>query len=300
MMNRVTVLGSINLDTTIRMKRLPQPGETVHSHELFSSGGGKGANQAIAAQRSNAKTYFIGAVGNDDAGKMLLELLSQDGVDTLGIRTLENERTGTAIVMVDDSAENSIIIYSGANMKIQLNKVAKSTIKQSDFLLSQFEINTNVIVEAFQLARDASVKTVLNPAPASSAISKELLNNTDIFIPNKSEAEIITGIKIESMEDLKKAGKIIQQYGIELVIITLGEKGSYFLHDNGEGIVAAQVVKAVDTTAAGDTFIGALSSVLKKDYSNLEEAIQYASRASAMTVQRFGAQPSIPYAKEIF
>lgn len=110
---------------------------------------------------------------------------------------------------------------------------------------------------------------------------------------------MITGIKIESIEALKKAGKVIQQYGIELVIITLGEKGSYFLHGNGEGQIPAQIVKAVDTTAAGDTFIGALSAILQKDYNNLEEAIQYASRASAMTVQRFGAQPTIPYAKEI-
>lgn len=178
-------------------------------------------------------------------------------------------------------------------------KLQKEPLKKSDFLLSQFEINTEAIIEAFQFARDTGVKTLLNPVPASADISEELLNNTDIFIPNKSEAELITGIKIESIETLKKAGKVIQQYGIELVIITLGEKGSYFLYENGEGQIPAQVVRAVDTTAAGDTFIGALSAVLQKDYSNLEEAIQYASRASAMTVQRFGAQPSIPYAKEI-
>lgn len=216
-----------------------------------------------------------------------------------GIQMLENERTGTAIVMVDDSVENSIVIHSGANMKINLNEAAKRTIKKSDFLLSQFEINTEAIVEAFQFARDTGVKTLLNPAPVSADISEKLLNNTDIFIPNKSEAELITGIKIESIEALKKAGKVIQQYGIELVIITLGEKGSYFLHENGEGQIPAQVVRAVDTTAAEDTFIGALSAILQKDYNNLEEAIQYASRASAMTVQCFGAQPSIPYAKEI-
>lgn len=300
-MNKLTVVGSINLDTTIRMKRLPKPGETVHSYETFSSGGGKGANQAIAARRSLAETYFIGAVGKDDSGEMLMDLLAQDGVDTQGIRILENERTGSAIVLVDDSAENSIVINSGANTKINLDEVAKAAelITTSDYIVAQLEINMDAITQAFQIAKKAGVKTVLNPAPASNSIPECLLKNTDIVIPNQTEAELMTGIKIHSEQQLEDVAKKIKSYGIELVIITLGARGSYYYSDKGTGFISAQKVSAIDTTAAGDTFIGALTAKLQKDYSNLREAIDYASKASALTVQRFGAQPSIPYANEV-
>lgn len=300
-MNKVTVLGSVNLDTTIRMNRLPIPGETVHSNEIFSSGGGKGANQAIAAQRSNADTAFIGAVGNDEQGRLLLELLDQDGINTSGVQIIENDRTGSAVVMVDELAENSIVIYSGANKKINLDgcTVADEIIAESDFLVSQFEINMDVIIEAFKMARVSGVRTILNPAPALETIPAELLRNTDILIPNQSEAERITGIKIDSDEQLSLAANKIKENGVDVVIITLGSKGSYYMHGEKTGKIPAHVVQAVDTTAAGDTFIGALAANLATDFSNLEDAILYASKASSITVQRYGAQPSIPYANEI-
>lgn len=300
-MNKVTVLGSVNLDTTIRMNRLPIPGETVHSNEIFSSGGGKGANQAIAAQRSNADTSFIGAVGNDEQGKLLLDLLDQDGINTKGVQVIQNDRTGSAVVMVDELAENSIVIYSGANKKINLDEcaVAGEIIAESDFLISQFEINMDVIIEAFKIAKKAGVRTILNPAPALDEIPAELLRYTDILIPNQSEAERITGIKIDTDEQLHAAANQIKEYGVEVVIITLGSKGSYYMLEEKTGEIPAQVVQAVDTTAAGDTFIGALAANLAVDFSNLEESIVYASKASAIAVQRYGAQPSIPYAKEI-
>lgn len=299
-MNKVTVLGSMNLDTVLRMEKLPRPGETVHSKEVFTSGGGKGANQAIAAQRSKAEISFIGAVGKDESGELLIELLAQDGVDVSQISRLEKERTGSAIVMVDDSGENSIVIHSGANDHVSLrNKKTMEIIENSDFLVSQFEINTDVIIEAFKIAKKAGVKTVLNPAPAMVNIPEELLKNTDILIPNQTETESITGMKLDAEEHLQVAGKKIQAQGVELVIITLGQKGAYFMNDSVSGIIPAQVVNAIDTTAAGDTFIGALIAVLAKDYQNLQEAISYASHASALTVQRLGAQPSIPYQEEI-
>ncbi|WP_265457949.1 ribokinase [Enterococcus sp. HY326] len=300
-MNKVTVLGSINLDTTIRMKQLPKPGETVHSKELFSSGGGKGANQGIAAQRSGAMTTFIGAVGNDEAGKLLLDLLSQDGIDISGIRTLENERTGSAVVMVDDVGENCIVIHSGANEKVSLpnSNWLIHQIQNSDFLIAQFETNLNVIIQAFKIAKENGIKTILNPAPGTNRIPRELLQNTDILIPNETEVEIITGLTVQTEENLETAAKEILKYGVEVVIITLGSRGSYYFSQNGSGIIAAQKVQAIDSTAAGDTFIGALAAVLKADYSNLVSSIEFASHASAITVQRYGAQPSIPYLKEI-
>ncbi|WP_368250639.1 ribokinase [Enterococcus sp. 2201sp1_2201st1_B8_2201SCRN_220225] len=300
-MNKVTVLGSVNLDTTIRMERLPLPGETVHSSEMFSSGGGKGANQAIAAQRSNADTSFIGAVGNDEQGKLLLDLLVQDGIDVTGVQIIQSDRTGSAVVMVDEQAENSIVIYSGANKKINLSEceVAEKIIVASDFLVSQFEINIDAIIEAFKIAKRNGVRTLLNPAPAMDEIPAELLKYTDILIPNQSEAERITGIKINTDEQLYSATNQIKKYGVEVVIITLGSKGSYYMSEEKSGKIPAQVVQAIDTTAAGDTFIGSLAANLSVDFSNLEDAIVYASKASSIAVQRYGAQPSIPYAEEI-
>lgn len=299
-MNKVVVIGSINLDTVLRMEELPKPGETVHAKEVFTSGGGKGANQAIASQRSGAETHFIGSIGNDESGQLLLDLLAQEGVDVSKISKLNKARTGSAIVMVDDQGENSIIIHSGANNHVELkNPQIIETIETSDFLISQFEINVDVIIEAFKIAKNAGVKTILNPAPAMKEIPIELLKNTDILIPNQTEAESITGIRLDSQEQLEKAGKMIQMYGVEVVLITLGQKGAYFLTKSSSGTVPAQQVIAIDTTAAGDTFIGALAAILQKDCQNLQAAIYYASHASAITVQRLGAQPSIPYKNEV-
>lgn len=300
-MNNITVIGSINLDTTIRMHKLPKPGETVQSIELFSSGGGKGANQAIAACRNGAVTQFIGAVGNDEQGKVMLDLLAQDKIDVSGIAFLENTKTGRAFVMVDDSGENSIIIHPGANHSIQLEQVEKirRTIEDSDFLIAQLETNIDSTIQAFEIAKEAGVKTILNPAPAREGIPQRLLACTDIIIPNETEAEILTGIQVASEEDLQAAVSHLHELGIEAVIVTLGSRGSFYDVKGQRGLVPAKKVKAVDTTAAGDTFIGSFASMLKKDLSNIEAAITYATRASSITVQRFGAQPAIPYAYEV-
>ncbi|MFW8054344.1 ribokinase [Vagococcus fluvialis] len=300
-MNTITVIGSINLDTTLRVKEMPKPGETLHAKEHFTAGGGKGANQAVAAKRSGADTYFIGAVGNDGAGMMMNELLTHEEIDITGVSTLDNQSTGQAFITVDDSGENSIMIFSGANNSFTPEQVKKSseTIIKSDFLISQFESAMDSTVAAFNIARDNQVKTILNPAPAISEMPKDLLSVTDMIIPNETETEILTGIKVTDEASLKEAAKALHELGIEAVIITIGSKGAFYDVNGKSGIVPAFKVKAVDTTAAGDTFIGALSSVLKPDFSNIEEAITYGNKASSLTVQRFGAQPSIPYKNEL-
>ena len=300
-MNTITVIGSINLDTTLRVKEMPKPGETLHAKEHFTAGGGKGANQAVAAKRSGADTYFIGAVGNDGAGMMMNELLTHEEIDITGVSTLDNQSTGQAFITVDDSGENSIMIFSGANNSFTPEQVKKSseTIIKSDFLISQFESAMDSTVAAFNIARDNQVKTILNPAPAISDMPKDLLSVTDMIIPNETETEILTGIKVTDEASLKEAAKALHELGIEAVIITIGSKGAFYDVNGKSGIVPAFKVKAVDTTAAGDTFIGALSSVLKPDFSNIEEAITYGNKASSLTVQRFGAQPSIPYKNEL-
>lgn len=301
-MNTVTVIGSINLDRTIRVTYMPKPGETIHTKETFSAGGGKGANQAVAARRSEAKTYFIGGVGKDEAGKTMTELLEQEEIDLSGVATLENQATGQAYIIVDDQGENSIMIHAGANNAFTVAQVQenKTIIQKSDFIIAQFESAIEPTIEAFQIAREAGVKTILNPAPALENVSDELLAVTDMIIPNETETEILTGITITDENSLKEAAQVFHGLGIEAVIITIGSKGAYYdIADGTNGTVPAFKVHAVDTTAAGDTFIGAMSSVLAKDFSNLEEAIRYGNKASSVTVQRFGAQPSIPYKHEL-
>lgn len=300
-MNTITVVGSINLDRTIRVHQMPKPGETIHTKEVFSSGGGKGANQAVAAKRSGAKTHFIGGIGNDEAGQVMFDLLNQEEIDTSGVIELENQATGQAYIMIDNQGENSIMIHSGANNAFTTDHVKRyePIIRESDFLIGQLESAVDSTIEAFEIARKAEVVTILNPAPAFEALPAALLKATDIIVPNETETEILTGIKITDEASMKQAAQRLHDLGIAVVIITVGSKGAFYHTEKNSGMVPAFKVNAVDTTAAGDTFIGSMSSVLKKDFSNLEAAIRYANKASSIAVQRFGAQPSIPYKNEI-
>ncbi|RMW42425.1 ribokinase [Lactiplantibacillus pentosus] len=300
-MNTVTVIGSINLDRTIRVKNMPKPGETIHTKEIFSAGGGKGANQAVAAQRSGAKTHFIGAVGDDDAGKTMLDLLTQEKINLAGITKMTKQSTGQAYVTVDDAGENQIMIHGGANMTFTPDDVAahRDIIEASDFVVAQFESAVDSTVEAFKIAQAAGVKTILNPAPAMEKVPAELLVVTDMIVPNETETETLTGIAITDEASMMKASAALHELGISAVIITIGSKGAFYDINGRHGVIPAFKVEAVDTTSAGDTFIGAMSSVLDKDFSNLEDAIRYGNRASSIAVQRFGAQPSIPYKNEI-
>ncbi len=300
-MNKITVVGSINLDTTIRTEQFPKPGETIHSKEVFTNGGGKGANQAIAAARTGAEVNFIGAVGNDDGGKALVDLLEQDKINTSGIDRLESVRTGSAYVTVDDNGENSIVIYGGANQNITNEHVLanRELISTSDYVIAQLETNISSIEKSFEVARDSSVFTILNPAPAPEYLPEKIIRNTDILIPNEIELETICSKKVTTKEDLVNTASEIHDLGVKVLIVTLGSKGAFYSISEGKhGFVSAFKVKAVDTTAAGDTFIGALASKLSRDLSNIEEAIKYGSKAASLTVQRYGAQPSIPYQNE--
>ena len=300
-MNTITVVGSINLDRTIRLSHMPQIGETMHTKEIFSAGGGKGANQAVAAKRLGANTYFIGAVGEDEAGKLMLELLSEEEINLDAVAHVKGEATGQAYIMVDDLGQNSIMIHAGANNAFTPEHVQahQAIIEKSDFIIAQFESHLASTIQAFEIAKKAGVKTILNPAPAMEKVPEELLRLTDIIIPNETETEILTGVKITDEASMQKAAQKLHDLGIEGVIITVGSKGAYYDVHGENGIVPAFKVEAKDTTAAGDTFIGALSTVLKKDLSNLQAAISYGNQASSLTVQRFGAQPSIPYLNEM-
>ncbi|AEV95036.1 ribokinase [Pediococcus claussenii] len=301
MTNRIVVIGSLNVDTILQASHFPSAGETLALHDEKIAGGGKGANQAISASRSGAKTSFIGKVGDDSNGKYMLEQLSRSGIDLSYISISKDTKTGQAFVILEDSGENRILIYAGANGTLNESdaKMARDKIREADFVIAQLETPIAATIEAFKIARDFGVKTILNPAPAIKELPNELLELTDIITPNETEAEILTGIKIIDKRSEELASAILHNIGIETVLITLGSEGVYYSSKKGSGNVAAIKVNAVDTTAAGDTFLGALAAELKPNLKNLEEAIKYGNKASSIAVQKIGAQPSIPSRKEI-
>ncbi|RHW51412.1 ribokinase [Lactobacillus bombicola] len=300
-MNKVTIIGSINLDTNLRVERMVKPGETIHAKEHYSAAGGKGANQAVAAARSGCLTSFIGAVGNDAPGSEMLNLLKQEKIDISGITTVNNESTGQAFISVDDQGQNSITIYAGANYDVNVKDIEQKSelIASSDFVIAQFETPVDATIRGFEIAHANGVRTILNPAPAMAKIPVELLKLTDMIAPNETEAETITGVHVTDEASARQAAAKLHELGVKAVIITIGSKGAFYDFNGQSELVPAFKVKAVDTTAAGDTFIGAMASLLKPDFSNLPEAIVFANKASSLTVQRYGAQPSIPYKKEI-
>ena len=300
MSNKVAVLGSINVDTTYHMERFPEPGETLAAKDKSSAPGGKGANQAVAAARSGSQTYFIGMVGTDAEGKFMREALQADGIDTSHIGNDSHHGTGTALVTLDANGQNDIMVYGGANQAMTTAnlKDLDALMEEVDFLVTQFETPQEVALAAFKTAKAHDVITVLNPAPAKE-ILPELLAYTDVIAPNETESALLSGIEITDEASLVQTAQVFQAKGVTTTLITLGSKGAFFATKDDHGIVPAFKVKAVDTTAAGDTFLGALISQLDPTMTNLADAIRYAQRASSLTVQRMGAMPSIPTEAEV-
>lgn len=302
-MNKVCVLGSINMDLVIKVNEMPKEGETILSESFEKIAGGKGANQAVAARRCGNIVSMIGKIGKDDNGKILKGLLEEDSIDTNLIFEDENEPTGMAVITVNKNGNNSITVISGSNMTLNKDEIEKSKeiIENSDILISQFEVPEEVILEAFKIAKENNKVIILNPAPAKK-IDEELLKYTDIIIPNETEAELLTGIKVNDLESAKLAANGLLEKGVKFVIVTLGSKGAAVISKEDGQIVEAYKVKAIDTTAAGDSFIGGLSSKLDIEnlsFENLLKAVKFANKVSSITVQRKGAQPSIARLEEV-
>lgn len=298
--NKIIVLGSCNTDMVVQADRLPVPGETIIGGEFIMTPGGKGANQAVAASRLGGNVTFITKIGNDVFGKQSVELYQRENINVDFIFSDPNNPSGVALITVDRNAENCIVVASGANKTLSKEDVDKcrTEIEGANILLMQFEIPLETVEYAAEIANKAGVKVILNPAPASS-LSDNLFKNIHILIPNMTEAEIISGVKVTDWESAKRAADIINEKGADVVIITLGALGA-LLKENGtyyEIPIEAQV-KAVDTTAAGDTFCGALCVALSEGMS-LFEAIRLANKAAGISVTKMGAQVSIPYRKEI-
>lgn len=300
MSNKIAVLGSINVDTTYHMDRFPEPGETLQANDKSSAPGGKGANQSVACARSGAKTYHIGMVGADQEGQFMRESMQEDGIDTRFVGIDKMHGTGTAMITLDANGQNDIMVYGGANqsMTTDVLKGTDELFKDIDFIITQFETPQKVSAEAFKRAKANGVTTILNPAPAKE-IDPELLKYTDVIAPNETESALLTGIEITDEDSMIKTAEYFKNKSVDNLLITLGSKGVFYSTPNDHGLVPAFKVKPVDTTAAGDTFIGALASQLKTDLSNIADALVYAQRASSLTVQKMGAAPSIPTYDEV-
>lgn len=297
-MKKIIVAGSSNVDFTARVSSLPKPGETIGGAKLMQANGGKGANQAVAAARLGADVLFVTCLGNDASGSMLASSFKADGIDTSAIKFTDTP-TGTALIFVDDNAENCIAVAPGANddlLPADIDAV-KDCMAGAEYLLLQLEVPMQTVERAAELAGSLGLKVVLNPAPMK-PLSDSLLSRLFLITPNETEAERLTGIHIENEEDAARAAAVFFGKGVENVIITLGSKGSLLCAGGECKLVPARKVKAVDTTAAGDVFNGALVAALAEGRS-LEDAARFATLASSIAVTRPGAQSSAPCRKEV-
>lgn len=295
---RLAVLGSINADHILNLTSFPRPGETVIGKHYQIAFGGKGANQAVAAGRSGADIAFIACVGEDDIGQRIRQQLAEDQIDVAPVEIIANESTGVALIFVNEEGENSIAIHSGANAALTPDLVAKQqqVIAQAEALLMQLESPLESVLAAAQIARQHQTRVILNPAPAM-PLSDELLALVDMITPNETEAEILTGIAVNSDEDAARAAAALHDKGIRSVLITLGSRGVW-LSEAGKGErIAGFKVQAVDTIAAGDTFNGALITALLEG-KPVRQAVRFAHAAAAIAVTRAGAQPSVPWREE--
>ncbi len=298
-MSKLVVLGSVNADHVLQVPSFPRPGETLHGRNYQVIPGGKGANQAVAAARLNADIGFIACVGDDAFGMLMQDNFVKDGIDVRGVKTEVGTPTGIAMIQVSDCGENSICLSAEANNKLTEQAIESDldTIRQAEYLLMQLETPMCGIEKAAKVAKSANTTVILNPAPARE-LSDELLACVDVITPNETEAEVLTGVTVTDNQSAQQAADILHGKGIKTVMITLGAKGVW-LSQNGSGdIISGFRVEATDTTAAGDTFNGALVTGLLEDLA-LESAIKFAHAAAAISVTRFGAQTSIPTREEV-
>ncbi len=294
-MKKIVVLGSMNMDLTILADPFPEKGETVSGKEYAQIPGGKGANQAVAAGRIGADISFISACGKDEFGDTLIKELGKSNVKTENIMRMDNH-TGIALIVREGDGDNRIILAAGANGQILPSeiKALESVIKKADFLLLQLEIPIKTVAYAASLAKELGTIVILDPAPAVE-LSDSLLSNIDYLLPNEHELDLVLGTKTGS---LSEKAAILTGKGVGTVILTEGSKGVTIISKSNEIKIAAPKMKAVDTTAAGDTFAGVFAYGLAKDW-NLTKSAEFAVKAASISVTKVGAQSSIPWFKEV-
>lgn len=295
----ILVIGSSNTDLVVKTARFCQPGETILGGEFFMFPGGKGGNQAVAAARLGGNVVFVSKLGNDIFGKNAIAGYEKEGIDTSNIFIDEQVPSGMALITVNDQGENTIVVASGANHSISTNDIAQANqlIAKADIILLQLEIPLAVVGYVMQMAKQQNKKIILNPAPAQ-MLPDHFFEKLFAITPNETEAEILTGIKVQDEVSAAKAAKVFMDKGVQHVLITLGAKGAYVHAAGYNGMIAAPIVAAVDSTAAGDVFNGALAVALEKKLS-WSDAAGFACRAASISVTRMGAQSSAPYLREL-
>ena len=291
---KIAVLGNINIDFVMGAERMPRPGETVHGHSFRTVPGGKGANQAAAAARLGASTAMVGCVGDDEFGSSLLANMRRQGVDTKYVRVDDGAASGTALIAVDDQGENSIIVSPGANGCVGREDVdaAKPLLEEARYLVMQFEVPLSAVQYAIEVARELDLAVVLNPAPAY-PVDADFLKGVYCLIVNEIEAVTLSGKDVTDLRTAEQAAKQLAGLGVKAVIVTLGAQGALLCEGGSVVHVPARRVEVVDTTAAGDAFVGGLTAALLEGRS-LPEATRYATCAGSLATTVMGAQTSLP------
>lgn len=288
---KIVIVGSFNTDLTTYMERMPRPGETVSGKKFVTGPGGKGSNQAVAAARLNADVTFIGRVGRDAFADIALNTWKQEGITTDFVVQDPDHATGVAPIFVDDSGENMIVVALGANLAITRADIdaAADIIAQADILMTQLEINYDMVDYALRIAKEKGVRTILNPAPAGE-LPAETVSLADYLTPNETELEVLSGMPGASPED---AARALLTTGEQTVIVTLGGNGAMYVQRERAGRIRGFDVNVVDTTGAGDAFNGGLAVALAENKA-LEDAIRFANATAALCVTKPGTAPSMP------
>lgn len=296
--NKILVIGSSNTDMVVKTQKLPLPGETMLGGTFLMNAGGKGANQAVAAARLGGDVTLVAKVGNDIFGKQSIEGFKKENIHTDFVFITDKAPSGTAIIMVNEEGENCIVVAPGANaLLLPVDMAQVKNLSEAEIILMQLEIPMETIEAVAKIAKANHQKLIINPAPAQK-LSDELLNGIFLVTPNETEAAMLTGIPVIDERSASEAAEVFLRKGVQNVVITLGKKGAYFQNADLKFQIEAPVVQAKDTTAAGDTFNGALTVAITEKM-EWEQAIHFAVRAASVSVTRMGAQASVPLRSEI-
>lgn len=297
-MAEVAVVGSINMDLVVKTKEIPKIGETILGEKLLQIPGGKGANQGVAVSKLGNNVVFLGKVGRDLFGDASLKSMKLAGVNTERVERTD-DTTGIAVINVDMYGNNNIVVVTGANSQVDKDYLERNVdvFEKSKIVLFQLEIPRETVKEGLRIAKKLGKITILNPAPAQE-LGDEIISNVDILIPNEYELERISKVKVEDDCSMLGAAKVLINKGLKQIIVTLGSRGALYVNKNEHKFFNAYNVKAIDTTAAGDSFIGGFTSSYIKDF-DIEKAIDMGQKTAALCIQKIGAQSSLPTAKDI-
>lgn len=300
MQAKVVIVGSLNMDLVTRAPRLPRAGETLAGQSFVTVPGGKGANQAVAAARLGASVAMIGCVGDDAYGEQLRTALLAEGIDCQAVTRVSGESTGVALIVVDDSSQNAIVIVAGGNGHVTASVVDSfdALLSGAEVIICQLEVPLDTVGHVLKRGHELGKTVILNPAPASGPLPAEWFAWIDYLIPNESEATALTGLPVDSTASADAAASVLLKAGVSKVIVTLGEQGALFASASRSEHFPAPKVQPVDTTAAGDTFVGGFAAALA-DGKSESDAIRFGQVAAALSVTRSGAQPSIPTFAEV-